>query len=823
MAKTKHLAALSALALVTVAQAGEIKASRVFREPILTRGNLNILREQAIEDAKWIWAKDLDRGFARFRNRFTVAKDEGPLTIDVSADERFYLTCDGKFVARGPNRGTVENWQYQTYQLDLEPGEHVFECVVWRLDWEAPLAQHSQSAGFTLKAGGTFDERLTTGRGKWEVGRLTNMKTAGGDAGVWGTGSQFTIEGRGPFAAEPAEWEEPVVVRDEAGRPNAKSSWGTRCGGWMLYPAQLPDQTETPCAPGRVVAVVAGGEWRGTNSFDAASTKAPEVTALNDLIQKGKPFTVPAHTRLQAAWDLGRYYCAYPLVTLAGGKGGRAALCWTESSRGKDDALKGDRNAIVGKYLEGYGDNFICDGRRGEFSSPWFRCGKWVRVDLEAGDEPLTVERLGLIESRYPLEMESDFSSPDDPSLADVRRIAARSMQMCCHEMLFDCPYYEQQMYPGDSRVQLQVLSAMTRDDRIIRRAIEIYDLATRDNGMCPMNWPTRMLQESASYTLCYLCMYGDYVMNHANPEWLRARLPGLRKSMAGIEYYENRDGLLEDLPGWNFMDWTVGWRMDGTVPGMYVGEGPSAIINLFWAMAMDSTANVETILDHPLQAQYWREKSAALKAKIVERFWVEKRGLLADSSRLDSFSEHAQALALLTDALPADKAKTVANHLVSDSDLARCTVYFSYYLFDAYFKIGRADLFQRRLDLWRGYVAKGLTTCLESPDTKDANGKVVEARSDCHAWGAHPIWFMQTGLAGIRSAAPFFRQVRVAPQPGTLKSLKARHPHPDGWIEVELAFADGQATGTIRTPVPGTFAFGGREIKLQPGKNTIK
>jgi hypothetical protein len=58
--------------------------------------------------------------------------------------------------------------------------------------------------------------------------------------------------------------------------------------------------------------------------------------------------------------------------------------------------------------------------------------------------------------------------------MADIRRICARAMQMCCHEMLFDCPYYEQQMYPGDTRIQLQVLSALSQDDRMIRRAIEL-------------------------------------------------------------------------------------------------------------------------------------------------------------------------------------------------------------------------------------------------------------------------------------------------------------------------------------------------------------
>ena len=145
-------------------------------------------------------------------------------------------------------------------------------------------------------------------------------------------------------------------------------------------------------------------------------------------------------------------------------------------------------------------------------------------------------------------------------------------------------------------------------------------------------------------------------------------------------------------------------------------------------------------------------------------------------------------------------------------------STYFSYYLFEAYFKFRRPDLFLKRLDLWKGYVKLGASTCLEEPEYPGH-----DSRSDCHAWGAHPLWFLRTGVAGIRSAAPFFARVKVAPQPGALKSLQASYPHPSGrMIEVDLKFADGKATGTVTTPVAGTFEFGGMKKDLVPGVNVL-
>ena len=812
---------------------------RVFRDARVTRGNTNILNVQPIDDASWLWMSGdggLSQGkvdfwegdrkgksvegevlFLKFRNEFNVGKGDGTLVFDVSADERFYLTLDGEFVARGPNRGTVENWQYQTYVVDaLAEGPHVIEAVVWKIGDFGPLAQLSYRGGFVFKANGAYDAKLTTGKGSWKVGRLSGIRPVGKDAGAWGTGSQFEIMGCGPYSGDPSSWETPEVVRGGAG-VKGPQIYGGRTSGWMLFPSQIPDQTEYPCAPGRVKAVAKGAEFRSQHVYTEDEAK--------ETVDLSKPFTVPANTKMQLAWDLGRYYCAYPDVTLSGGKDAKFAICFAEASHRGDTHKKTSepkaRDLIVGRYLPAFGDTFVSDGRKGaKFSAPWFRCGKWVRIDIATKDEPLTVDAVGLVESRYPVEMESLFESSGDRTFGPVRDISARAMQMCCHEMLFDCPFYEQQMYPGDTRVQLNVLSAMSRDDRIIKRAIEIYDLNTRDDGQCPFNFPTRGLQEGASYTLCYLLMYGDYVMNHADREWLKARLPGLRKSMAGMEYYENSDGLLENIPGWNFMDWVVGWDGDGTAPGCRFGDGVNAELNLYWNLAMRSAALTERALGNEFQAKYWEDKSERLKQAIVKAFWDEKRGILADTPAKKDFSEHAQALALLGDVLPAGKAETAFRHLVDDKDLKRCTVYFSYYLFETYFKFGRGDLFLKRLDLWRDYVKKGLTTTQEAPDS-GKNGQ-HESRSDCHAWGAHPIWFMQTGLAGIKPAAPFFAKVRVAPCPGGLKSLKATHPHPKGWIEVDLKFDGDKATGMVITPVPGTFEFGGKTVELKAGINAL-
>lgn len=130
------------------------KVERVFRAPRFERGMLNQEIVQPIDEAAWIWHPGVpesqppcadigaffksetgadakaEAAFLRFRREFD--SDGTPFSVDVSADERFVLFLDGELVARGPNRGWTENWQYQTYELRLPVGRHVMEAVVWR-------------------------------------------------------------------------------------------------------------------------------------------------------------------------------------------------------------------------------------------------------------------------------------------------------------------------------------------------------------------------------------------------------------------------------------------------------------------------------------------------------------------------------------------------------------------------------------------------------------------------------------------------------------------------------------------------------------------
>ena len=782
--------------------AGAFEVEQVFRPERYSRGDTNVRPQQEIDEAAWVWMDGLDvwgaaiftetrpdglekapSHFLRFRRDFDAIDGE-PLEIDVSADERYVLLLDGKEISRGPHRGLANRWHYQSYRIaGLEPGAHRMEAVCWQLGEHAPLAQVSVRGGFILKASGRYDAALTTGKAEWRVGRLVNTRmTKKAHIRMFGVGSCCEVKGTSFLGEEPQAWSAARVVRKPV-----KTWAGLILQGWLLFPTALRDMMFERKAPGRIV--------RGT-----------------DVLKPGT--TIPAHAKTEAIWDLGDYYCGYPFLRTDGGAGAKVTWMWAECLTDKD-GKKGDRSAWQGLDVRGIGgDAFLPDGRADAvFTTPWWRCGRWCKIVIETADEPLTLRNVEFAETRYPAGMRARFDC-DDPFVAAIQPLCARALEMCMHEHFFDCPYYEQQMYPGDSRVQYLVSGLFDTEDRLVRNAITIFDSDRRENGMTSFNCPTRGTQEGFGFACCEVMMHGDYAWQHANRNWLRTRSAGMNHTLMGFEEFVREDGLVTKTPGWNFVDWVPRWS--GGVPPEGDSEKPNAELNLQYLAALRSAVRAEEALGETALAEHWRGRADRLARAIKAEFWCPDRSLFASTAARRDFSEHAQCLALLCDVVTGDEAAACFKSLVETPGLDRGTIYYKHYLFETFFRFGRGDLFFANLGFWKDCRKWGLSTILETP--------TIDSRSDCHGWGAHPLWHLHTGVAGVRSAAPWYEKVLVAPRPGHLGLIRSSTPTPKGFVELDLRFDGGKTSGTVTLPagLGGTFEWKGSRIPIAAGRNSI-
>jgi hypothetical protein len=291
----------------------------------------------------------------------------------------------------------------------------------------------------------------------------------------------------------------------------------------------------------------------------------------------------------------------------------------------------------------------------------------------------------------------------------------------------------------------------------------------------------------------------------------VRRRLPGMRSALEMALATCDAGGLPEGLPGWLFVDWVdhPGWEL-GAPAGQ--AEAVTAPVALHLPMALDAAAELEEAVGDPLLAQRWRRSSAEVMAGILKLFYSEAEGCLADNREHSCFSEHSQALALASDSLPDELREPLTLRLLNPPDgWARASVYFSIHVHEALLRGGHADAVAQRFDFWKRLSAQGFVSTVERPEP---------SRSDCHGWGAHPLYHCLSGFAGIRPDAAGFQRVRISPCPGSLKHMVARLPHPDGFVSLDVKVGLHEVTVQVQSPVPGHFCWGGEEIGFEPGRH---
>lgn len=736
------------------------------------------------------------------------------LRVHVSADERFELWHNGRRVRRGPERSRPAAWAFHTCDIPAARGPNTLAARVWSLGSpHSPAAQLSVVHGFFLAPDSpSLRNLLSTGFAPWRARALP--------------GRAFLP--KGPCFGTSAFERCSAEAGDIEWRTGGGGGWtapatgqaGTNSGAiyrgadeHRLAPGQLPPMMEQPFSTGtlRHLSEPASDDPVAEPFLDAQHL-AEEAASWQAWWNGGAPLTIPPNTRRRALFDLDGYFCAYLELHTVRGRG--AAIRWnweealyTEPRRG--DALKSQRDTVEGRHFLGFGDTFLPGGQPAVFDTLWWRCGRYVEIIVHTAGEPLTLVRKDLRETRYPYASEAAFESSDkafDRSLP----LLERGQAMCAHETFFDCPYYEQLQYAGDSFIQALVILATTHDARLVRKALYDAHSTRREDGMIDANFAGGGGMVIPTFGLFWVAGLHDYLLYRLDPATLRDLLPGARATLDFWLRELQPDGLVRSPRGWNFMDW-VDWDSEppdwnavrwhsGSPPGGLPG-GISIQLNFLVAWALDKLALLETWAGEPELAARAERLAASIARAAESAGWCPTQNALADDPARRHFSQHTQILALLSGRISPGKREALARALSAPGGpLLPATLSFSHYLLGAFAQEGLAAPFHERLEEWRLMPGRGMKTPYEV--------RWEYTRSDCHAWASHPLYHAFASILGIRPAAPGFSSVVIRPLllPGA--TARGTMPHPEGEITAELQRTETGWRGFIELPksVPGTF-----------------
>jgi hypothetical protein len=765
--------------------------------------------------AFWIAApgtEPFDHEVQHFRRTFQLAAVPERFVVHVSADNRYQLFVNGQRVAWGPARGDLNHWRFESLDLapHLQPGRNTLAAVVWNHGEHAAESQVTWRTGFLLHGDGAAESVLDTGPA-WKAFRNPAYQPI-----------PFTHEEmRGYFVVGPGEridasrypwgWEAPGF--DDRAWPQAVLATGNRrarglprltrnaTNRWLLVPRDIPLMEESPLRIARLRQASGAAPAPGFPRERAAWTVAPHQKAVLILDQEGLT-------------------TGYPELTVSGGAGARVRLAYAEALFESVDreSGKGDRNAVDGKVFVGNHDLFLPDGGRGRVFRPlWWRTWRYLELTIETQDEALVVEDLQATFTAYPFERRARFDA-GDPLLDRILDVGWRTARLCAHETYFDCPYYEQLQYAGDTRIQALVSFYMSGDGRLARAAIAHLDASRTAEGATMSRAPTRQQQYIPGFSLWWIGMLHDYWRHVDDPEFVRSMLPGVRAVLGFFAGYQREDGSLNRLPWWRFFDWVLTWPSGSPPPGP---DGGAAAHDLQLLLALDWAAELESALGSAARAAECREGAARLRATIGKRYWSAERRLFADTTAHDAYSQHVNALAIIAGVVVEAEARALMERVLADDSLTPCSLYFRHYLHEAVLRAGLGDRYLGLLGQWEQALDSGLTTW---PERNEDDGR--PSRSDCHAWSSSPNFEIFRTVLGIESAAAAMATVRIAPHPGRLERASGSVPHPRGGeIRVSLERAGTGLVATVELPagVAGTFVWAGESRPLQPGLQELR
>jgi len=725
-------------------------------------------------EEKRIIQGELNGRFAYYRCCFSL-HEGAKLTLNITAGSRYRLWVNHKPVCSGPCKGDLHRWYYDTVDVSkyLRTGKNILAVQVLFMDHDSTVYQEQERSpifsvaapggthrlaveGMAVNPDGTSLD-VTTGFAGWRCFLDASRCVKNQEPTIYMGATCEEID----FAAMPHDWKQADFDDSGWGSPQRLETVITNA--YMLGVGLVPRY------PIRERPIPMLYEKKCTFAAPGALTRA---------------VTVPAGETGTFLLDAGVEVNGFPAFLFEGGKGSTVSVTWFEKFTGAPARNKADPHGD----FEGITDVLHLNGEPVCHEPFWYKTFRFVSIAVEAAEET-TVYPPVFRKTGYPLNRVSQIHS-SEKWVEAVYDLCVRTLENCMMDTYMDCPFYEQNQFPMDTRLQALFCSAVSGDMRLTYKALEDFHCSITPDGLVHGRYPASYQQIISTFSLHYIYMLEETWQQTGDIAALKRYLPDLDRILA---YYDSRigaDGLVGHLDWWEFVDWHPKWEISRGTPEALL-HGASTIINLMYALALEKAAVLWDAAGRPALAEECRQRKAAITDAVYRLCWDESREMLREGPTFSQFTQHAQSWAVLTGTLKGDQAKAALRHALNDEDVLEVSFSTSFEWFRALEAAGMYAETQKYMMNWAALPAMGSTTCPEVPG---------DSRSECHAWSALPIYEFLRILGGVRMEAG---KVVVDPTPGYLKDYSGCVCVPGG--VVQFRYENGRYTavlpdGTIMT-----------------------
>lgn len=186
---------------------------------------------------------------------------------------------------------------------------------------------------------------------------------------------------------------------------------------------------------------------------------------------------------------------------------------------------------------------------------------KYLKLINKSEHAKVTVKTVGVTE--FAFDYQDDGLQSGNKVLNSIYDAGVETFRQNTLDIYMDCPSRERAGWLCDSFFTSRVEYELTGKSAVEKNFLENFIFSKEyngvDDGMLPMCYPSDFASPSyiPQWAMWYVLELEEYLERTGDRQLIEDAAVRVWELLKFFEQYENEDGLLEQLPSWNFVEWS--------------------------------------------------------------------------------------------------------------------------------------------------------------------------------------------------------------------------------------------------------------------------
>ena len=382
-------------------------------------------------------------------------------------------------------------------------------------------------------------------------------------------------------------------------------------------------------------------------------------------------------------------------------------------------------------------------------------------------------------EAYYPKSPIKDISHfKADKEMVDIYNISKYTLELCSRMFLLDGIKRDRWPWAGDSFLTSRANYYSFFDKDLVRRTL----ILLRGNDQNEV-----VINKIPGFSMYWFMIMYDYYLYTGDLDFIKKNYNSMKLHMEYLRRFCDVDGLIDGLPGWNFID-----HHDIET------RGKVCCIQMLYGKALESFSKLAFACGEIEVYKKNKELYDNVFKKINDLYWNDALhgyvSTIFDGVASSQVRRHQNYFAVLFGYADKSRTNDIMKFVVYNDDIPKITTpFFKYFENDLLCQCGKIkEAFADIRKYWGDMIKAGATTCWEEFDSQIKGVEQYAMYGDpfdkslCHAWGAVPIYFVGKYLAGVMPTSSGYSSFIVDPKVDVM-DFEVKVPICNGYVEVRL------------------------------------